>query len=352
MSRNALYFPYIDLPSTSWTTQAILYWDKLSSIVPMDYLHRPEQMDELTRSLLTEGLVEPIIPGMYIYQAREFDSCFINYVEQRVLPARERMSCSKNERPVTCIHAEKMGRIPEFLVESGLAKQLDWAWYEVDAAIANSFMAYLASVLSALPEINAAPITDRALFAASLGTRKYSKARGSALHEFKARQVILKAILPLPSGPVDLGRLIRFKARYGYLLPQLREKIEAHCALISILPEPEAREVATQNFINECREHVNEIVAAMRPSFSRIVYGSLAPLFGSGLALHTTDQGNVLAYAGAATSLVGAAYQAISSVRGPRMAQEGRPLAYLAHVRRELAPNSAFQGDAARPKLR
>lgn len=342
MPKNALYFPYIDLPSTSWTTQAILYWDKLASIVPMDHLHHPKQMDELTRALLTEWLVEPIIPGMHIYQAHRFDECFIEFVEQRVLPFRQHMNRRGKAQPVTRIHAEKMGQIPDFLVESGLAKRLDWAWYEVDTVLANQFMAYLASVLSALPDVNATPITDRAQFATALGFRRQPPRRDGTLHTFKARQVILKAILPVPSGPVDVGRLLSFKARHGHLLPQLRTRIEAHCAYISLLPEPEDRVVATQEFINECNDHVTEIAAAMRPSFARIAFGSLAPLFGSGLALQTTDQGNVLAYAGAATSLVGAAYQAISSIRAPRIAQEGKPLAYIAHARRELAPNRSF----------
>ncbi|WP_296445623.1 DUF6236 family protein [Rhodoferax sp. UBA5149] len=342
MPSNALYFPYIDVPSTSWTTQAILYWDKLASIIPMDHLHHPEQMDNMTRELLSEGLVEPIIPGMHIYQAHRFDECFIDFVERTVLPSRRCATRREVVLPVSRIHAEKMGRIPDFLVESGLAKQLDWAWYEVDTPLANQFMAYLASVLGALPGVNATPITDRALFATVLGCRRPQPMRNTTLHAFKARQVVLKSILPVPNGPVNVGKLLSFKERHGHLLPQLRTRIEARCSLIALLPEPEDRVVATQDFINECNDQIAEIVAAMRPSFAKIALVSLTPLFGSGLALHATDPSNVVAYAGAATSLAGAAYQAISSIHAPRIAQEARPLAYLAHARRELAPSQTF----------
>lgn len=338
MSNNALYFPYIDVPSTTWTTQAILYWDRLASIVPMDHLYDPDQMDELTRDLLAEGLVEAIVPGMHLHQARKFDECFIEFVETRVLPLRRRKTPRTTPLPVTRIHAEKMGQIPDFLVDSGLARRLDWAWYEIDKPLANQFMAYLATVLGALPDVNATPITDKALFAAALGARRPALNWDGDLHTFKAREVVLNSLLPIPDGPIDFGKLIRFKERHGHLLPSLRSKIEAHCAYIALLQEPEARAVSTEAFIKECEDHVAEIEAAMRPSFTRVVFGSLAPLFGAGLALHTTDQGNVLGYAGATVSLVGAAYQAIASIRGPRLTQEPKPLAYIARARKELLP--------------
>jgi hypothetical protein len=339
MPNNALYFPYIDLPSTSWTTQAILYWDKLASIVPINHLHEPNQMDDLTRALLSEGLVEAIVPGMYIHQARRFDECFIEFVETKVLPIRRRGSPRATPLPVTRIHVEKMGQIPDFLVDLGLARRLDWAWYEIDSLLANQFMAYLATVLSALPDINATPITDRAQFAMALGSGRTAVKRNGALHTFKARDVVLKHLLPIPEGPIDVGKLIRFKERHGHLLPSLRAKIEAHCAYISLLRQPEERALSTDAFIRECTDHVAEIEAAMRPSFASVTFGSLAPLFGAGLALHTTDQGNVLGYAGAAVSLVGAAYQAISSIRGPRLTQEAKPLAYIVRARKEILPD-------------
>ena len=123
MSNKALYFPYIEVPNTSWTTQAILYWDKLASIVPMDHLHAPEQMDEVTRNLMSEGLVEPIVPGMYIGAAERFSECFIEFVEQRLRRGQMYTLDEGSFRPTVRMHAEKMGEIPDFLIEAGLARQ-------------------------------------------------------------------------------------------------------------------------------------------------------------------------------------------------------------------------------------
>lgn len=344
MPNNALYFPYINVPSTSWTTQAILYWDKLATIVPMDHLDRPEQMDVLTRELLSEGLVEPIVPGMYLYEAQRFDECFIEFVEKRVQFNRSRSIDPTTTSQVTRIHAEKMGQIPDYLVEKGLAKRLDHAWYEIETPLANQFMAYLATVLGAIPEVNATPITDKAQFAVALRSRRPVTKRDETLNSFKAREVILKSLLPIPDGPVDVNKLIMFKNRHGHLLQALRTKIEAHCALVTLMPEPAARAVLTEAFINDCNDNVAEIVAAMQPTFAKVTLGSLTPLFGAGASIQAAD--SAITFAGAAMSLVGAAFSAISSIHGLRMAQEVKPLAYIAHVRRELVPSGTRQQSA------
>lgn len=344
MPQNALYFPYINVPSTSWTTQALLYWDKLVSIVPSDHLYDPDQLDSLTRSLLSEGLVEPVIPGGLVRQASQFDDCFMEYVARRLLPRVSRYRKGINNDVATHrtrIHAEKMGRIPDYLVELGLAERINWAWFDVDTVVANHFMAYLATVLSALPTVRATPITDNLAFASILGSPRTARRSDGSLHTTKARQVILKSLLPVPTGPIDVNQFVRFKQRHGKLLPQLRTKIEAHCSLVSLQPDPEARVAMTNSFIQECEEQITEIEAAMRPVFGKVAYGSIAPLFGAGLTLKATDQGNVVAYAGAALSLVGSAYVAIASIRDARRNAEAKPLAYIAHARKTLTPGYA-----------
>lgn len=65
MRNNVLYFPYISVPSSVWFTRILLYWDKVGSIVPYDYIEKPELHDEYTRSLIQANLVTQVIPGMY-----------------------------------------------------------------------------------------------------------------------------------------------------------------------------------------------------------------------------------------------------------------------------------------------
>jgi hypothetical protein len=334
MRDNALYFPYVSIPKEEWSIKSLLYWDKLSSIVPMDYIGRPEQFSPFMRQLVEEGLVEQIFPAQYLFQVERFESCFIDLIESRARQSFfSRDAGSHATAPRTQIHIEKLGSIPDYLVERGLADRVNWSWYNVDTRVAEIFMAYLAACLGAIPEVNAAPVTNLAKYAIHFGhLRRPNRRNNAVLHE-KARKVILHSLLPTPDENVTIHQLVRFKERHGHLLPAFRRRIEAHCAQIATLPNAEDRLDLTEDFIAQSRQEIDEIVDAMRPTWQKIIFGALTPLFGAGLAWHETDRENSWAYAGSALSFVGTAYQAISSIRGNRDRHPPKPLAYIAHAR-------------------
>lgn len=329
MRANALYFPYIALPDDAWTVKSLLYWDGLSSIVPMDHMTRPDQMSDFMRELLTEGLVEPVIPAQYIHHVRSFDESFIKLIEQRLRRNYKRIGPALSPRATTRIHVEKLGEIPHFLVESGLAEQVDGVWFDVETPTANLFMSYLAACLGAVPEVNATPVTNKMVFAAGLNSSLSRSVR--PLHHHKSREVVLQHLLPTPTGPVELDKLVRFKRQHGHLLPPLRAQVEAHCAYVATLPDANSRVEANEAFLLSCKSRIAEIEDAMRPSFGDIVFGSLVPLGGAGLSLYATDPSSPAGRAGAALTLTNVIYQAINSMRGDH-ALTNRPLAYVAHA--------------------
>jgi len=330
MRSNALYFPYIALPNDAWTAKTLLYWDRLSSIVPMDHLHHPDQTSDFMRELLAEGLVQPVIPSEYVYRIELFDDTFIELIENRLKRDRQRLVASFDAGTTARIHAEKLGEIPRFLVQQGLAKQVDWAWYDVETGTANQFMSYLATCLGAIPEVDATPVTNKTAFALGLKP-PYRQSAQYPLHRHKSREVVLQHLLPIPKEPVQLDKLLRFKRQYGHLLPPLRDSVEAHCTYVATLSDADQRIEANKAFLLECRQRVAEIEEAMQPTLGKVILGSLAPLFGAGFTVQATDSGSMTAYAGAALSLAGAAYQAIASIRGGG-ALRNRPLAYVVHA--------------------
>lgn len=270
MRDNALYFPYISVPNEKWTIKTLLYWDRLSSIVPMEYIDAPDQLSPFMRLLVQENLVEQIFPAQHLYQIKDFETCFITMVEHRT---KNNHSFANNKTMMhhekinsrTLIHAEKMGNIPDFLIDSGLASRTDrWAWFEVDTRIANLFMAYLASCLGAL----AAPVTNQVRFSSIITPPSFS-ADSNRVHHHKARDVILHSLLPTPDERVSLDQLLKFKSDYGHLLPLLRRKIEAHCASIANMPNGNDRLNLTEQFISECMDDVNEITEAMKPTWKK-----------------------------------------------------------------------------------
>jgi len=341
MRNNALYFPYISIPENSWTIKSLLYWDKLSSIVPMDHIDRPEQLSGFMRALLERDLVEQVFPSNYLYEIPEFESSFIRYLQPKVRRYRENpiRTFSLSGRvhqeklvPRANLHVEKLGHLPDFLIQEGLARRIDGAWFEMDTRVANMFMAYLAICLGGVKDVNAAPITSEFKYSNFLGHFRRENPRFN--HQRKANDVIINGLLPIPNEPIDLDKLAQFKTDHGHLLPALRRKVENESAQIALLNDPNDRVEATAGFIEDCKYEKEQIIDAMKPSWSKISFGSIAPLFGSGLAMIATDTGNKAAYTGAGLSFVATAYQALNSIRAERKRASALPLAYLAHLNR------------------
>ena len=208
---NALYFPYISVPEVDWTFHTLLYWDKLASIVPMDHVDDPRLLQPFMRDLVREGLVEQLFPGVHLWRMPAFSSSFVAYIQRRAKRPRRlnRIGPPPGPEPRVKIHMEKMGDIPRVLTELGVAEKVDHLWYAVDESVANVFMAYLATCLGALPEVNAAPVTHEIKYAATFGDLRNNYARNDSTHKAKARTAIIRAVLPRPAETVTLDQVLR-----------------------------------------------------------------------------------------------------------------------------------------------
>ena len=120
MNLSALFFPYINLPNDSWSTKALLYWDSVSSIVPMQHLKRPAQMSEFMRGLLSEGLVQPVTPAHHLHKIPYFSETFIDLVQAK-LDRPHRLTIADRQFSTMRINAEKLHGITDFLIDAGLA---------------------------------------------------------------------------------------------------------------------------------------------------------------------------------------------------------------------------------------
>lgn len=196
-----LYFPYISIPDTEWTIQSLLYWDKVASIIPFEFMQDPEQLSDFTKILLREELLTQIYPEEHTYQIKNFTSNFIKYVnnelQKNIIPVSHDLNyfCGHFNR-YQKIHMVKMEDIGEELIELGLAFRDD-RWYYVEKSIAKAFMTYLAILLAKRTDHVAS--ADRFNGLSSLldqhihnPYKVYNESRN------KLRIQILKDILPVP----------------------------------------------------------------------------------------------------------------------------------------------------------
>lgn len=324
MRNNALYFPYIEVPDETWTTRVLLYWDKLSSIVPMDYIVNPGLLSPHMRDLVHEGLVHQVSPANYIYRFQGYEENFINYLARRLPRMRP-----QHGRVKTRIHIEKLGELPRWLLAHGLAEPADYPWYEVEGWVANAYMAYLASTLGSIDEIDSAPVTD------NVGMSRFFGAfsRNSGIE----REELLKTLLPVPAEKVPLDSLIRFKEKYGHLLPPLREKIELLSMELGAIQDLRQRLARAKSVAHEWNEQIREIEAAMEFNWKHIISVNFLPLLGAGGSFYATDPAQQLVAAGSAgISFAGTAYHTINSLHENNRRINNKPLAYLALARRHI----------------
>ncbi len=281
MANNALYFPYIRVPESTWFTQVLLYWDRVGSIVPYEFLHDPDRLGSYMVDLVRVGLVEQVIPGAHIYDIPRFDECFLDYVDAEMshsswIQRLRRTAVHQWEE----IHAEKMENIGEGLVKRGLARPKSGSWYVVEPHVAAAFMAYLAAVLGRRPDLNFVPITDResALkpFLAKRPGLFVTVHKSRALEDLRA--AILSEVLPAPAEPLPPQDLMNFKARYQKELVTFRGDIEALANKLALISDEKERKRTAELELGMLKLQIEEIANRMKLKWPKIIFGSLCAI--------------------------------------------------------------------------
>lgn len=252
----ALYFPFINVPSTAWWTRTLLYWDRVGTIVPQSYWYDPDKLGEYTRELIRAGLVDQFRPEWAGRALRQNFAAFLHRLSAEEVDDRRRRFRNSE---IALIHRDKwlvyMSGLQE-VRQMGLASRGGHShrgeeWVAVERTTANEFMAALTLALcqeaSRVDENwNGWPIgpgtwvpTTDAVEAVQVilsglepsvpfdGTRQMNlRVRG----EFAAAEIrteLLDGLLPVPTEPVAVDQLVAFRKRHGGLLPDLRRHLES-----------------------------------------------------------------------------------------------------------------------------
>ena len=262
MERNVIYYPYIQVPQDEWFTRTLLYWDRVSSIVPREFIHEPSRLGRYMCELLEEGLVHQLLPENYTYSIPKYTEAFMEYVDNPQFPVPKGKIRARFLRTIK-VHMEKLSDIGEELVKRGLARQKTLAgWYSIEAYTANQFMAYLAGCLGQLPGIDSIPITDNAInlntFAPEFHHRRRQQSRIDDM-----RTMILNDILPAPSDPVTVRELSAFKNSYRDELIRFRNRVESFLINAASIEDPSLRSESIEQFLIETRNDIRELTKIM-----------------------------------------------------------------------------------------
>jgi len=314
-----LYFPYIQVPETSWLTQMLLYWDQVSSIVPSQYIADPESLGPYMLRLVQEELVRQVIPGMYIYEIPRFSERFLGYLDG-LGPELDRRREDFAHQITFRIHIEKMHNVGRALADLRLAEPRDGPWYNVEGETAHDFMSYLAATLGEVHSINASPVTDSGVYLnrlACAGVPDDSTARQLD----SLRLQVLDRVLPIPDGQVEPFAIRAFKQHHGAELRDFRRRVEQELVTAAAIENVTLRDRHLELFIDEAKARIEEIRSSMR-----------------GAGWRTAERGlSVIAAIPGASPLLGLAGAIWGAVSGGNQPQVARDFAYAAHAGAELA---------------
>lgn len=327
MRRNALYFPYINLPEKKWLYSLLLYWDRLSSIVPYEFIQRPERLSPFMRALVQSELVTQLIPGQYLYEIPNFGEPFLDYIEGEITRKPRRIRVKNT----LSVHVEKLGSIADELEYMGVVPTRRDPWIEMEPWAANAFMSYLATTLGNLASVESAPVTDNYTCFSVLG--------GSSgkwhLKRVRSRQHILQEILPCPHGQLDLERLVKFKSKHGHLLSAFRDRIETMCIDLSAIPDPFQRRDREQIAIRQLKDEINVVRSAIKESWPKVIFTDLFPILGFGSAVvNASHHDDMFTLSIGAVSLATAVYRSFERQQDRRRLFLNHPLAYAAFAKK------------------
>jgi hypothetical protein len=257
MNRTILYYPTIDIPTTSWLRHAVLYWDEVSSIVPKSW--EDKILVELSPDihyLMNEGHFRPIKPEDLIFKKDngEVFGQFQREFEEIVSSRQFRVFIQRRHKSDYQIHVNKIGvnslsrihgnktsdSILHFLIEKGLAKQErkdDWLLFEHNTALL--YMSLLAKYLADIDSNQTTIGTDYVAY------EKFNFKRVSNDAGFPVVSFNLERVLPTPKDNVPFEKIIDFKRkREQNLLHFKRHLSDVQSKISKSESEAELKEIA------------------------------------------------------------------------------------------------------------
>lgn len=259
---NALYFPFISVPENAWFTRILLYWDRVGSITPFEFVKNPELLSAYTRDLLTDELLVQILPEQYVWRIPRFGDAFIEFMESLSTEDLRRRREIFQSRDTVRIHVDKMWELADYLIDAQLAVQVNPSWCDVEVTTAGEFMGYLAVTLGKQESVKSTPVTNHP---ANLEPFLRASKAGAQVEPRLSplRTLVLENLLPVPEKPVPVSKLRSFKGRHGDNLRHFRHAIEQEVSNMADMTNPDLQSHRLQNFIAEKKDEACEIAARL-----------------------------------------------------------------------------------------
>lgn len=256
----ALYYPTMSVPSGSWLTQTLLYWDQVASIVP-EPMQNELMKDRFTNQLVDLGQLVMIDPSEALSKPG---------VEEKIHEAfgvlgKLNLRTGEGQRIDSQMRSEKMlYSVRARLERSGYAQPSgeSHSWIRVDRGVAAWYMSLLAGVIAgsfetANQDLVVRPVTQN--------ETDLTDFLGPVINGDPGRYVsnVIHEVLPSPQGTLDPVQIAKFKDAHGDELRRLRNWIDKKILEGSQF-EGEQLSQWTRTFRFDAAEEISTLAEEMR----------------------------------------------------------------------------------------
>lgn len=330
MDTKSLYYPYINIPSSAWLTQQLLYLDQMGAIVPYEFIRNPEKLTPFMRDLVSSQLVKQIIPFEYMEYGYEspFENSFMELITSD--PQISKIIDNKSiPRKYTRIHIEKFGYgWNEKLKDLGLLKKDVDPWRLVETRTAQLLMSYVAAVICSDKGLGMSPITNKIEYLKPYHDNIITRNKETV------EQIILDKLLPAPSREITVSELVEFKQDNSVSLTSFRNMIMTKVEELRFVRNREEREFKISAFIKESSEQIDEISSRINEKSWGLNFVSICSLATSIIPVfEATEINNPEDLAKAAPGLMGALVSEYKSRTNANRSIRQNKYVYAAYVK-------------------
>lgn len=282
-----LYYPSIKIEDGPWLRNAVLYWDKISSIVPgIDY--RDENSMEI-EYLLREGIYEPIFP-IELELDRELLIEFCNQVKEQLLLQNKKrrqdrmvkVHVNKTMYVESQINTMKTPKtILDFLLEEGIARRKNEEWIYMTNGDSFVYMSLLAKFLAKRHNRMQIGTDVKSSF---MSPFIMNGAMGSRKEKHIYLNVEINNILPCPQmDGVTIEDLLDFKKEHKRELDYFRKRINEYQYHVAQCCDRNEMTEMTYEFRKSIEDDMNEIGEYMCSRWKSVVRGTVTALLPLGI---------------------------------------------------------------------
>lgn len=268
-----IHYPTMELPDDAWTSTALLYWDRVATILPPEAMEAPDSvLSEFTLGLLREDLVEALpvadVDGTSFDLIERASQRFLSYLA--VLPGdrlSERRAAFQHGSQTPLYKGKATWDLFERLASEGLRQG-----EIVEKATADDYLAVLAcsfaSELSAQGERwvvgTGSEHSMLGLLAPSAGRTPAEVRIASHASKVPVERLVLERLFPAPREPLTIDEILEFRRKYGGLLGDLRRHVELRIAAFRNADSEEERQDLLDDLERQCEIEARGAEDALR----------------------------------------------------------------------------------------